>query len=128
MSYFTHAIANDFLTDFIADGPYYAGLYTTKADKDGAGGVEPTAPEYARQLVTLDTPAGSLTTNTAAVTYPTPVTSGGYGEIVAMGLFTALTGGTTVAVLDPPGGSFTMPVGYDRSFKIGYITLEFRES
>lgn len=127
MSYFIHAETNAFLAAFIAAGPYYLGLFTTIADRDGAGGIEPTAGEYLRQVAAFNTPAGSLSENTLGITFPTPVSSGGYGEIVAMGLFTAPTGGTPRAILEPPGGSFSMPEGYDREFKAGYITLEFRE-
>lgn len=134
MSYFIYAVTDAYLQDFKDEvtGPatWYVGLYTTRADRDGAGGIEPTAGEYARQAITFGTIANSTMANTAAVRFPTPVTTGGYGEIVAMGLFLDSDPGvapTPRAVLDPPGGSFTMPEGYDREFKTDYITLEFRE-
>ncbi len=127
MSYFIHAETNAFLTTFIAAGPYYLGLSTTHADRDGASGIEVSVAEYARQAVTFGTAANSLAANTATVTFPTPTTDGGYGEITGMGLFLASTGGTPRAILEPPGGSFTMPVGFVRTFPADYITLEFRE-
>ena len=134
MSYFTHAVTNAYLQDFkdevTSPATWFLGLYLTKADRDGVGGIEPTVDEYERQAVTFDVPANSLMSNTATVKFPTPITTGGYGEIVAMGLFLTsdkVTDLTPRAVLDPPGGSFPMPEGYDREFKTGYITLEFRE-
>ena len=127
MSYFIHAETNGFLTDFLAAGPYWVGLYTTIPDRNGASGVEVTASPYARMPITFNAPANSVVSNTASITFPTPVATGGYGEIVSMGLFDALSGGTVRAILEPPSGSFTMPVGYDRAFAAGYITLEFRE-
>ncbi len=133
MSYFVHAVTNDYLQDFkdeVGVGSWYVGLFTTAADRDGAGGIEVSVFEYTRRPVVFGTPANSLMANTLAVKFPTPTTTGGYGEIVAMGLFLTSDPGTSPtprAVLDPPGGSFTMPEGYDREFLAGYITLEFRE-
>ncbi len=130
MSYFIHAETNAFLTTFLAAGPYYLGLYTTNADRDGANGVEVSVAEYARQPVTFGTVANSLVANTATVTFPTPSTDGGYGEITGMGLFLSSDPGvapTPRAVLEPPGDSFTMPVGFVRTFPADYISIEFRE-
>lgn len=137
MSYFIHDVTNTFLSDFLAEvtppATWYLGLLTTIADRNGANGVEVSTvatPEYARQPVTFDTPAVSLTANTVSVRFPTPVTTGGYGEIVAMGLFLDSDPGvapTPRAVLTPPGGPFVMPVGYDRELLAGFISLEFKE-
>lgn len=134
MSFFIHAEGNSFLQAFIdetaVDNQWFVGLLTVLPDKDGAGGTEVNAAEYARQAVTLSVPNNSLINNTAAVTFPAPTTTGGYGEIVGLGFFLSSVVGTHPtprAVATPAGGSFQMPVGFDRAFEIGYITLEFRE-
>lgn len=134
MSFFIHAVGNAFLQSFIeetaTDNQWFVGLLTVLPDKDGAGGSEVVAAEYVRQQVTLSVPNNSLVNNTAALTFPAPTTSGGYGDIVGLGFFLSsdkVAHPTPRAVAQPAGGSFQMPVGFDRAFEIGYITLEFRE-
>ncbi|MCA9000313.1 MAG: hypothetical protein KDB61_00220 [Planctomycetes bacterium] len=134
MSYFIHDVTNTMLDNFDAEvtapATWYVGLFTTIPGRNGTGGVEVSKVEYARQSVVFGAAVNSIKANTTSVRFPTPVTTGGYGTIVAMGLFLDSDPGvapTPRAVLVPPGGSFTMPVGYDRELPAGYISLEFKE-
>lgn len=120
---------NTIWTEFLAEGTWYIGLHTTQPNPAGAGAVEPTASEYARQAVTFGTPANGIVRNLAAVTFPTPVTSGGYGVIRGAGLYSSadpVAAPNPQAILEFPSGDFSMPVGYNRSLGVGYITLELR--
>ena len=75
---------------------WYLALYTV-APTDAGGGTECSGTSYARQSFAL-TVSGNLATNTANVEYPTA--GGSWGTIVAVGVFTAVTGGTLIAYGD----------------------------
>jgi hypothetical protein len=75
---------------------WYLALYTT-APTDAGGGTECSGTAYARQSFTLSV-SGNLATNTANVEFP--VAGSAWGTIVAVGVFTALTGGTLIAFGD----------------------------
>lgn len=72
---------------------WYLALYTV-APTDAGGGTECSGTAYARQSFTM-TVAGNLSTNAASIEYP--VAGNAWGTIVAVGVFTALTGGTLIA-------------------------------
>ena len=72
---------------------WYLALYTV-APTDAGGGTECSGTSYARQSFTMSV-SGNLATNTANVEYPTAGSS--WGTIVAVGVLTALTGGTLIA-------------------------------
>ena len=75
---------------------WYLALYTV-APGEGGGGTECSGTSYARQSFTMSV-SGNLATNTANVEYPTA--GGSWGTIVAVGVFTAVTGGTLIAYGD----------------------------
>jgi len=75
---------------------WYLALYTV-APGEGGGGTECSGTSYARQSFTMSV-SGNLATNTANVEYPTAGSS--WGTIVAVGVFTAVTGGTLIAYGD----------------------------
>ena len=75
---------------------WYLALYTV-APGEGGGGTECSGTSYARQSFTISV-SGNLATNTANVEYPTAGSS--WGTIVAVGVFTAVTGGTLIAYGD----------------------------
>lgn len=72
---------------------WYLALYTV-APTDAGGGTECSGTSYARQSFTMSV-SGNLATNTANIEYPTA--GGSWGTIVAVGVFTAVTGGTLIA-------------------------------
>jgi hypothetical protein len=72
---------------------WYLALYTT-APTDAGGGTECSGTAYARQSFTMSV-SGNLATNTANIEYPTA--GGTWGTLVAVGVFTAVTGGTLIA-------------------------------
>ena len=72
---------------------WYLALYTV-APSEAGGGTECSGTSYARQSFTMSV-SGNQATNTANVEYPTAGSS--WGTIVAVGVFTALTGGTLIA-------------------------------
>ena len=75
---------------------WYLALYAV-APGEGGGGAECSGTSYARQSFTMSV-SGNLATNTANVEYPTAGSS--WGTIVAVGVLTALTGGTLIAYGD----------------------------
>ena len=75
---------------------WYLALYTV-APGEGGGGTECSGTSYARQSFALSV-SGNQATNTANVEYPTA--GGSWGTIVAVGVFTAVTGGTLIAYGD----------------------------
>lgn len=75
---------------------WYLALYTV-APGEGGGGTECSGTSYARQSFTMNV-SGNLATNTANVEYPTAGSS--WGTLVAVGVFTAVTGGTLIAYGD----------------------------
>lgn len=72
---------------------WYLALYTV-APTDTGGGTECSGTSYARQSFTMSV-SGNLATNTGNVEFPTA--GGSWGTLVAVGVFTAVTGGTLIA-------------------------------
>jgi hypothetical protein len=72
---------------------WYLALYTV-APTDTGGGTECSGTSYARQSFTM-TVSGDTATNSANIEFPTAGSS--WGTIVAVGVFTAVTGGDLIA-------------------------------
>lgn len=72
---------------------WYLALYTV-APTDTGGGTECSGTSYARQSFTM-TVSGNTATNGANIEFPTAGSS--WGTIVAVGVFTAVTGGDLIA-------------------------------
>lgn len=101
MSSFSDALENNVLDHYfrnqasIAPATVYMALYTV-TPSDAGGGTEITGVgNYARQAVTFSAASGGAITNSGAVSWT--AASANYGDIVAVGFFTALTGGTLLA-------------------------------
>ena len=75
---------------------WYLALYTT-APSDTGGGTECSGTSYARQSFAM-TVSGNTASNSANVEFP--VAGGSWGTIVAVGVFTSVTGGTLIAYGD----------------------------
>lgn len=75
---------------------WYLALYTV-APTDTGGGTECSGTSYARQSFALSV-TGNTASNTANVEFPTA--GGAWGTLVAVGVFTAVTGGTLIAYGD----------------------------
>jgi hypothetical protein len=93
---------------------WYLALYTV-APTDTGGGTECSGTSYARQSFTMSV-SGNLATNTGNVEFPTA--GGSWGTLVAVGVFTAVTGGTLIAYGDlttskaiDTGDVFRIPTG-----------------
>ncbi|MDP2808653.1 MAG: hypothetical protein Q8O34_00725 [Rhodocyclaceae bacterium] len=116
----------------------YVGLFTS-APTDAGGGVEVTGGDYARVGVaaslanwagtqaagstTASSGTGGTTSNNVAITFPAPTAP--WGNVVAFGLFDALTGGNPLV-----GSALTTPKTINNgdaapSFAAGALT--FRE-
>jgi hypothetical protein len=72
---------------------WYLALYTV-APTDTGGGTECSGTSYARQSFSLSV-TGDTASNSANIDFPTA--GGSWGTIVAVGVFTAVTGGTLIA-------------------------------
>jgi len=90
--YLETAILNHVLRNTALTSPttVYAALYTV-TPSDSAAGTEVTGNNYARTAITFGAPSGGVTSNSAAVTFPTP--SGSWGTVVAWAVCDASTGG-----------------------------------
>lgn len=68
----------------------YVGLYTAPPT-DAGGGTEVSGGSYARQAVTFSAPSPDSSSNSVQVTFPTATAD--WGDIVAFGLFDAVSAG-----------------------------------
>ena len=91
--YLENAILNHVLRNSAYASPttIYVGLYTTMPADDGTGGIEVSGGSYARQSVVFAAPVAGQTANNALVQFPTA--TAGWGTVLGVGLFDALTGG-----------------------------------
>jgi hypothetical protein len=102
-------------TAFTQPAAQYLELYTA-APTDAGGGTVVTGGGYARQAVTFGAASGGAVSNTGAVTF-TASGSDYSGDVVAVGLFDAITGGnflwwdgiTAATITD--GDSLTFAIG-----------------
>lgn len=77
-------------TPLTSPSAVYLGLFTV-APTDAGGGTEVAGNGYAREAVTYGAPSGGAIANTTAATFT--ASGGAFGEIVAIGVFDAATGG-----------------------------------
>ena len=87
----------------------------TVTPSDAGGGTEVSGSGYARQATAFDASSGGAITNTAAESFT--ASGGAFGDVVAIGIFDAATGGNMIAwdgiasatVAD--GDTITFPIG-----------------
>jgi len=110
-----HVFRNTALTSPAA---VYLALYTV-TPTDAGGGTQVTGGGYARQAITFGAPSGGSISNTSAVSFTASGAS--FGDIVAVGIFDASTGGNLLAW----DGITTATVGDGDTinFAIGNITV-----
>jgi len=72
----------------------YAAAYTV-TPSDAGGGTEVTGGSYAREAITCSAASGGAITNSADVTFTTATAN--WGDVVAIGIFDALTAGNLLA-------------------------------
>ena len=96
---------SDYLEDAVLDHVFrntaltspttvYLALYTV-APTDAGGGTEVTGGGYARQAITFGAASGGLMSNTVAVSFT--ASGANFGDVVAVGIFDALTVGNLLA-------------------------------
>ena len=96
----------------------YLALYTV-TPSDAGGGTQVTGGGYARQAITFGAPSGGVITNSGAVSFT--ASGAAYGDVVAVGIFDALTVGNLLAW----DGITTATVGDGDTinFAIGQISI-----
>lgn len=96
MSSFTNYLENAVLNHVFLNTPLtspsgvYLGLFTV-APTDAGGGTEVAGNGYAREAVTYGAPSGGTIANTTTASFT--ASGGAFGDIVAIGVFDAATGG-----------------------------------
>jgi hypothetical protein len=79
----------------------YFALFTVTPSDDGTGGIEVSGSGYARAVVAVDpanwTIASGTATNVNAITWN--VATASWGGVVSVGIYTASTGGTLLAII-----------------------------
>lgn len=120
--YLENAILNHTLrnTPYTPPATIYVGLFIS-APTDSAPGTEVTGNGYARQAVTFGAPSGGSCSNSNLITFPTG-SPGGFGTVVALGLFDAASGGNYLrhaSVVAPK----TFAAGDAPKFEIGQIVI-----
>jgi hypothetical protein len=91
-NYLENALINVTLraTSYTAPAAVYVGLYTTDPT-DANTGTEVSGGSYARVAVTMGAPSNGVSTNSAAVTFPTA--TGTWGTVGWIGILDASTSG-----------------------------------
>jgi hypothetical protein len=91
-NYLENALINVTLraTSYTAPAAVYVGLYTTDPT-DANTGTEVSGGSYARTAVTMGAPSDGVSTNSAAVTFPTA--TGTWGTVGWIGILDASTSG-----------------------------------
>lgn len=120
-------------TSFTPHATFYVGASTTTYNHDGTGGTEPADAAYARVSVTNNTtnfPAptvlaagGAQVTNGTQIQFPTSTAS--WGTITELGLYTAATGGTPVAVATL-GTGVSVASNSQLTFKVGQLQFQLK--
>ena len=90
--YLDNALLNHVLRNTALSSPaaVYVGLFTV-APTPSTAGTEVSGGSYARVAATFGAPALGVSTNSAPVAFP--MASSGWGTVVAVGIFDALSGG-----------------------------------
>lgn len=139
MALLTNALAESLLgylfgsTSYTPPATFYVGASTTTYAADGTGGTEPTDTAYARVAVTNNTTnfgaptvlsgGGGQVTNATQVQFAE--SSASWGSIVELGLYTAATGGTPVAVATL-GTAVTVGASSQLTFKVDQIQFQLK--
>ncbi len=91
-NYLENAIINAVLrnTSYTSPTTVYVGLYTSDPG-EGNTGTEVSGGSYARTAVTFGAPSNGVSTNSAAVTFPTA--TGTWGTVTHIGILDASTSG-----------------------------------
>jgi hypothetical protein len=91
-NYLENAVINHFFRNSAVTSPttVFVALYTV-APGEAGGGTEVTGAGYARQAVTFAAPSDGVSVGTATLTWT--ATGGNYGNVVAVALLDASTGG-----------------------------------
>lgn len=91
-NYLENALINATLrnTSYTSPTTVYVGLYTTDPG-EGNTGTEVSGGSYARTSVTFGAPSNGVSTNSAAVTFPTA--TGTWGTVTHIGILDASTSG-----------------------------------
>lgn len=120
--YLEDAILNHVLrnTGYSSPALIYVGLFTTMPSDDGTGGVEVSGGSYARQNVTFAVPASGICANNGLVTFP--VATVGWGTVLGMGLWDALTVGNLL-YYGTLTASKTVGIGDQISFAASALTV-----
>ena len=96
----SESYSNDVLDALFGSGSpatLYVGLYTSAPNSDGTGGTEVTGGSYARKAVTNNNTnfpdaVSRQKSNANSIDFVTPTAN--WGTVVAVGIFSALSGGT----------------------------------
>jgi len=116
-NYLENALINGTLraTSYTAPTTVYVGLYTTDPT-DANTGTEVSGGSYSRTSVTFGAPSDGVTTNSAAVTFPTA--TGTWGTVGWIGILDASTSGNllyhtplTTSKSIASGDIFTISIG-----------------
>jgi hypothetical protein len=116
-NYLENALLNVTLraTSYTAPAAVYVGLYTSDPT-DANTGTEVSGGSYARTAVTMGAPSNGVSTNTAAVTFPTA--TGTWGTVGWIGILDATTSGNllyhtplTASKVITSGDIFTISIG-----------------
>lgn len=121
--------------DFVPPATVYLALSTTAIADDGSGITEPVGGAYDRVAIPNDatnfpaTPAAQPSTKTNGLLISLPVTTAAWGDIVAVALMDAATGGVMIAngeIVDGAGTPTVLTVGSDVLVRFQPGTLRFR--
>ena len=116
-NYLENALINATLrnTSYTSPAAVYVGLYTTDPT-DANTGTEVSGGSYARVAVTMGAPSNGVSTNSAAVTFPTA--TGTWGTVGWIGILDASTSGNllyhtplTTSKSITSGDIFTISIG-----------------
>ncbi len=110
-------------TTFTSPVTVYVALYTSDPGEDDSG-TEVTGGSYARVAVTFGAPTNGVSSNSAAVNFPTATAA--WGVVGWMQIMDALSGGNALFHGALEGGSVTISSGDTPRFQIGdlQITLD----
>lgn len=106
-------------TSYTSPATVYVGLYTSDPG-EGNTGTEVSGNSYARTSVTFGAPSNGVSTNSAAVTFPTA--TGSWGTITHIGILDASTSGNLL-YYSPLDSSKTILSGDIFTISIGNLSV-----
>jgi hypothetical protein len=99
----------------------YVALYTAVSDAEAASGTEVSGGSYARTAVTMGAPSNGVSTNSAAVTFPTA--SASWGTVTHFNIMDASTSGNALTAIKALNASKTIGSGDTAQFAIGDLSI-----